>query len=317
MGIFDLFSKRQKRLRSEVPDVYRYDDIPQTLRVQIIHLLRDTLGSEEIYNACYYSSYDYPKVRSAYKFINGTLCREYGVFSLVQYPSRDCVVEDIFKFFLEEKNPERVLDVIELSFRLIDSMARECVYTRRDNASKIADDAINELNSRFQEHGVGYKYENGNIIRVDSELIHEEAVKPALKLLSGKIYKAANDEFMQAHEHYRHSRYKDCLTWVLKSFESTMKAICEKRKWTYKRDDSAKRLIQICFDNKLIPDFWQSHFSALRSTLESGVPSARNIMGAHGNGTSPVEVPQYLAAYCLHMTASTLVFLIEAEKNLG
>lgn len=95
-----------------------------------------------------------------------------------------------------------------------------------------------------------------------------------------------------------------------------MKAICDKRKWAYNQNDAAKRLIDICFDNDLIPAFWQSHFSALRATLESGVPTARNVMGGHGNGTKTTTVPRHLAAYCLHMTASTLVFLIEAEKSL-
>ena len=60
----------------------------------------------------------------------------------------------------------------------------------------------------------------------------------------------------------------------------------------------------------------KSHFSALRATLEGGVPTARNKMGGHGDGTDPTAVPQHLAAYVLHMTASTLVFLIEAEKQL-
>jgi hypothetical protein len=44
MPIFDLFSKRQKRLRGEVPGVYTYDQIPQTLRVQIVHIIRDAKG---------------------------------------------------------------------------------------------------------------------------------------------------------------------------------------------------------------------------------------------------------------------------------
>jgi hypothetical protein len=310
MGIFDLFSKRQKRLRGEVPDVYTYEDIPTTLRVQIVHILRDTLGNEKEY-------YDYPEVRNAYRSINNILCRECGVFALVKYPNRECAVEDIFKFFLGEKNCERVLDVIELSFRGIDRLTRNWSYLNRDDASQRADDAINELNARFKEHGIGYELRNSEIIRIDSELIHAEAVKPALKLLSEKIYKAANDEFLQAHEHYRHRRYKDCLTWTLKSLESTMKAICEKRKWKYNQYDGANRLIEICFQNGLIPDFWQSHFSALRATLESGIPTARNIMGGHGDGVSPAEVPQHLASYCLHITASTLVFLVEAEKSLG
>jgi hypothetical protein len=316
MSIFNLFSKRQKQLRGEVSDVYIYDDIPQPLRVQIIHILQDTLGSENDYTSCPHQ-YKYPKVRNAYNIMNKALCQEYGVFSLVDSPDHECVVKDIFKFFLNEENCERVLDVIELGFRLIDRITRDWQYKKDRNASEKADAAINELNARFREHGVGYEYQNGEIIRVDSEFIHAEAVKPALKLLSQSHYKAANEEFMQAHEHYRHRRYKDCLTWALKSLESTMKAICEKRNWAYNQNDTANRLIEICFDKGLIPTFWQSHFSALRATLESGVPTARNIMGGHGNGTSPTEVPHHLASYCLHMTASTLVFLIEAEKNLS
>ncbi len=40
----DIFSKRQKILRGEVPDVYQYDSIPEPLRVQIIHIMTDGLG---------------------------------------------------------------------------------------------------------------------------------------------------------------------------------------------------------------------------------------------------------------------------------
>jgi len=40
MAILELFSKRQKKLRGEVPDVYQYTDIPNPLRVQIIHIIR-------------------------------------------------------------------------------------------------------------------------------------------------------------------------------------------------------------------------------------------------------------------------------------
>jgi hypothetical protein len=318
MSVFDLFSKRQKKLRGEVPDIYIYDDIPKPLRVQIIHILRDTLGSESEFIAGGGDfSYTYQKVREAYGIINQILCKEYGVFSLVRDPSSDCVVTDLFKYFLNEKDCEKVLDVVELSFRFIDECTRKYDYKGIQRASEKADGAINELNTRFKEHGIGYEYRNGKIIRIDSELIHSEAVKPALILLSDKQFKTANTEFLQAHDHYRHGRYKDSLNWALKSLESTLKTICDKRKWPFNPNDTSKKLIEICFQKELISSFWQSHFSALRSTLESGVPTARNQMSGHGDGTKPIEVPQYLAAYCLHMTASTLVFLIEAEKNLG
>lgn len=38
MKIYELFSKRQKRLRGEVPDVYQYETIPPELRVQVVHI---------------------------------------------------------------------------------------------------------------------------------------------------------------------------------------------------------------------------------------------------------------------------------------
>jgi hypothetical protein len=46
MGITDLFSKRQRRLNGEIPDVYIYDIFPKPLKVQIIHIIRDALGDD-------------------------------------------------------------------------------------------------------------------------------------------------------------------------------------------------------------------------------------------------------------------------------
>ncbi|MNP72955.1 hypothetical protein D3C76_1696000 [compost metagenome] len=56
--------------------------------------------------------------------------------------------------------------------------------------------------------------------------------------------------------------------------------------------------------------------TSLKSMLESGIPTGRNNLGGHGQGSEIIEVPDYLVAYMLHMTASTLVFMINAEKNL-
>jgi hypothetical protein len=80
--------------------------------------------------------------------------------------------------------------------------------------------------------------------------------------------------------------------------------------------DTAKTLIEICFKNGLLPGFLQSHYSALRSTLESELPTLRNKMGGHGQGTEVITVPQHYAAYALHLTASAIQFLVEAEKDL-
>lgn len=41
MAIFDLFSKRQKKLRGEIPEIYTYDNISNELRVQIVHIIKE------------------------------------------------------------------------------------------------------------------------------------------------------------------------------------------------------------------------------------------------------------------------------------
>ena len=95
-----------------------------------------------------------------------------------------------------------------------------------------------------------------------------------------------------------------------------MKSICAKRKWASDPTATAKALLQTLFDNGLIQPFWNAHFSALRATLEAGVPTARNKPGGHGQGPAVVKVPDFLVGYVLHLTASAILFLAAAEKAL-
>ena len=122
---------------------------------------------------------------------------------------------------------------------------------------------------------------------------------------------------MQAHEHYRKGNNTEAIANAQYAFESTMKAICDRRGWSYgTARATAKTLLDVVFNNNLIPTQMQSHFTALRSTLESGLPTIRNQpgQGGHGQGSDVVEVPDYLAAYCLHLAATNIVLLIEAHN---
>lgn len=307
MGILDIFSKRQKALRGEYPDVYQYKRIPGPLRVQIVHVMCDALGK--------------PNERTnlnCWHLVSDMLCREYGLFALPsakQHGPRN-LFEEVTDFFLQSDDVEKTLDVIELCFRAIDTWTRDFQYMRRGNANQIADDAIDELNRRFKEHGVGFQYVEGEILRVDSQLLHTEVIKPALRLLESKAYAGPQDEFLRAHEHYRHGNAKEALNECLKSFESMMKAICIKRNWPLNGKETASALIKTCLDNGLIPAFWQTQFTSLKSLLEGAVPTGRNNLAGHGQGPITTTVPDYLVSYMLHMTGACLVFLATAEENL-
>lgn len=65
---------------------------------------------------------------------------------------------------------------------------------------------MTELNARFREYGIGYQYENGEMIRIESQFVHAEVVKPAPVLPTAKEYAEANAEFLKALENYRKGR---------------------------------------------------------------------------------------------------------------
>ena len=303
MPIYDIYSKRLRKMNGDVPEVYVYDDLPNPLRVQIVQIWTECLGNP---NGLYSSA---RPTDEGYKKTVKILQREYGVNELPSgRSSHNYFYNELCEFFYATTEVNKALDVVELVCQLIDKITYP---------SHLLLPPIDELNQRFKEHGVGYRFESGQIIRIDEELIHQEVVKPALRILNQPQFAGAQEEFLKAHELYRKGDTKDSLSNCLKAFESVMKAICDMRGWQYDKDRStAQALIKICFDNGLIPKFWESHYSSLRSLLESGVPTGRNKLGSHGQGTAPTSVPNYLAAYMLHMTATTIVFLAEAEKEL-
>jgi hypothetical protein len=304
MAILDLFSKRQRRLRGDGRDVYQYTSIPAPLRVQVIQIIRDALGSSGPY--C-------DEVNKTWQSIHDSLAREYGMFRLGEGSTHE---EAACRFFLNEANHEHVLDFIELGFQTVDRLGRDAWYVSRARTVVSADVAIDEMNQRLREHAIGYAYLNGEIIRIDSQLVHAEVVKPALDFLTAKYLRGANAEYLRAHEHYRHKRFEECLGDCLKAYESTMKAICHDRRWSYSQTDTAKRLIEIIFANRLIPDYLQSEFTSLRTSLESGVPTVRNKQSGHGRGIEERSVPRHLAAYLLHLTAANILLLAEANAAL-
>lgn len=302
LGVFNIFSKRQKKLDNDTVDVYEYESIPSNLKVQAIHIFREVIDTE------YYSK------DNIYLRIHKILCKEYGVFTLKEYAQNN--EEAIFDFLLNTKDYQKALDIIELFYRYFYLVLKE-KYKHHVTYSKMIDDAIIELNERFKENAIGYSFESGEAIKIDSKFIHSEVVKPTLKILNNSLYKGANEEFLKAHEHYRHKRYKECLNECLKSFESTMKTICDKHNWTYNQNDTSKKLIKICFDNNLIPTYLQTQFSSLQQLFESGVPTIRNKNSGHGQGVQPIQVTAEITSYMLHLTATNLLFLAEHEQQLA
>ena len=296
-------SPRPERLRYDVPE-----EVRRCIVVQISQLAQGYMSSFSfdamLDDVGRILSAEYPLCRSPYEAAR---------------TSNDPVIEHFASC------PDAIaLDFIEACFHAFHNPGQRGV------------EAINRI---FEDAGVGYyltpyietvtdkpgnlfgrpagrtvEIQRPEIIRKDSEFLHAEAVKPALSLLSDNRFKGANEEFLQAHKHYRDGDDKACLVECLKAFESTMKIICDAKKWAYDSKATAHPLIQICLDKGLVQTFNQQQLTSLRTLLESGIPTIRNKQGGHGQGSQPKEVPAELARYALNITAATIVLLVESAK---
>jgi AbiJ N-terminal domain 4 len=305
-----LYSKRKKMIAQvNQPEVYQYDRLPIKFRRQVVHIWMSTIS---VYQSLLNSDY--------WGFIYKHLLRELGLFQLgSDWQARPC--DQCFDFLLDEKTPiDNILDLIELTFQCIEGF-RETMLVRGINQSSLnqieaqsPNSAIKELNARFREHGIGYQYNNGQIMRVDSGFIHAEVVIPALTLLSSQDFSGAEQEFRIAHKDYREQKYKEAIANASKAFESTIKTICTRLDWDYEENDTASILIERILKKELIPKYNGQHLHGLKSILVS-VSTPRNKEAGHGQGENVKQVPEYLAGYVLHITASNIVFLVEAYKS--
>lgn len=310
MPIYETF-KQRKQLAENAgkPVIYRDNVLPYPFRVQVVLIWQNTIGHKYAWRSGRFVAY------GPWEYMHTTLAREMGQFRL--WDARTSHRQGCEDFLLRRNDVDDVLSLIEMSFRIVDGDMRECQSLVSHSGDwQPADDAIDELNHRFRQHSIGYQFKVGQIIPVNSQYLHSEVVEPAISLLYDANFSGALDEFMAAHDHYRKGDYKAAIASSGSAFESTMKTICDRRGWTSDPRATASALLRVLFGNGLIPSEMNSHFNGLRSVLESGVPTLRNQAGrgAHGQGSTPVEVPDYLAAYCLHLTAANIVFLVEAHN---
>lgn len=307
LSIHDVYSKRAKRASGNFGDVYEYDTMPKTLRVQIQQIFDDALGDK-------YDTNEQGPSKS-WNAIRDIVRKEHGIHTLQGKPSS---TDDIPHCLEHSENIMLLLDVLETGLWVIETHFRNFDLTdRRRRGIKLAPrEAVSDANTRMREAAFGFQYERGKLIRVDSQIVHAEVVKPALHLLSDPRFSGAEKEYLDAHAHYRQSEFKDAIVDANNAFESTLKTICELRKWEVKSGARASDLLKVVRQNGLMPDYLDNSFDQLYGTLANGLPKVRNNEGGHGDGSTPKEVPQHVAAYALHLAATNIVFMVEAFRAL-
>ena len=225
--------------------------------------------------------------------------------------------------FLGECSDDHFLDFIELSFQS-PSISASDVHVQ---------DLIDDINIFFHQDDLPYHLTNfvfssanikptgrpifgypattlesyPQIVRRDSEVLHETAIEPALTLLREPGFSSANKEFLEALKDYRKGDYKDSVAKCGSSFESVMKVICNRKKWPYKQTDTAETLLNIIFGKTGMEAFFNQPIM-LVATMRNRLSSA------HGAGTQQRNVPEHRAQFAVNATASAILLLVH-ETN--
>lgn len=288
-------------------DVYQYDTMPKTLRVQMQYIFRDALG--QTYDT------DAREPDQYWATIRKVVCEENGLNTLIEKKDPS---QDILDCLEAHPDVMLLLDVVEVGLRVIDLACGTFELYERENRGikRLAKVAVEDANTRMRQAAFGYEYASGKLIRIDSQIAHSEIVKPALQLLSDPRFDGAEKEYLSAYKHYRKSEFKPAIVHANSAFESVLKTICHLRNWPVTEGAVASGLLKVVRANGLTPDYLEKSFDQFATTLENGLPKVRNNAGGHGDGPKPKEVPRHIAAYALHLAATNIVMLVDAFNAL-
>jgi AbiJ N-terminal domain 4 len=311
--IFDLFSKRKKKAASQnIADVYQYETVSVVLRNQVQQILVESIGPQyRIVDS--YLSRQPAHNPDGWEIICKTLCRELGQHNL---GVNDLAILQVMRF-LETSDVDGFVDVVELCSRMLFHVIKPMESYRREQLGikQAPDDAIEEINYRFREARLGFQFENGTAFQMDSEFAHEEIIKPALRILSVAGFEGAREEFLTAHRHYRAGENEQAIVELAKAFESTLKAVCDKKGWPFDKGARATDLLKLVQSKGLWPDYLDGSFDQLLATLKSGLPKMRNEQAAHGQGQNVRITPRYVVTYALNLAAAKIVFIADAANS--
>lgn len=304
--MYTLYSKRIKNASGE-PEVYMYDTFSQAFRNQFFYVIAEL-----------FDYFENNGLSDVWLFIHDSFAREIGVKSLgSSHYSKKTQIEQ----FVAKSGDTDFLDFLDYAFsRIAQTRDISLPYVSADEVNKQITSAFVEINFRFKQNNLGYAFVKDVLIRKDNEHLHQNTIKPALRLLYENGFEGAEQEFLDAFEHRRKGENKDAILDALKSFESTMKAICDGMGYSHDPAKStAKDLIGILESNGFYPTYMNNHMTSLRTSLESGLPTLRNKNAGHGQGATVVNVSDEFTEYALNLAATNIVLLtkIYAAKKAG
>ena len=278
-------------------------DCPVAFREQVFNIVSNAFGTS--IEAQVFSSRRHRVEHRVWRHLRGKVRHELGLESLT-----DC------HEFLKKAPTRHVLLFIAEAFSVIDSHCRDSQFTLYFRNYMAPDVAIEDLNRRFAQHGLPFRWAGGRLQRIDSDYLNHQVTEPAVLLLRTAGFEGAEAEFLAAHRAYLGDDHKAAIEHATKAIESTLKAIFDMRSWSYGSKDGATALIGLAMNYGLVPEYLREHFTGISKVLIAA-PTIRNHERGvgHGQGAKIARVPKHITAYALHSAGAAIVFLIESHRS--
>jgi AbiJ N-terminal domain 4 len=182
------------------------------------------------------------------------------------------------------------LSMVELLFREAEAHVQTNVLgpvaaLSRKNVANIAvqkklDQAIQELNVRLQQNGIGLDYTNGLLHLASDELTTERIAAPFWEIVSDPKWSVVEEEMKEAFDRLDHG-HDDAFTHATDALESTIKIISDENGWTRGIEKGASNYIDNLRGGRFI-EVWES------DALKAIFAKLRN-PHRHGGGSNPAD----------------------------
>jgi hypothetical protein len=179
-------------------------------------------------------------------------------------------------------------------------------------SEKEAADFQAQLNELLRGEEVPWLLCGGKMVKIDAKQFELDMKAKGLERLnvlkdSEPKFQAAFDELMRACEFLEKAEYADAVLYAGKSYESTLKVICNVAKGTAE---------QLCknYAGNILSGNLPSQISAegFKEKVLMSLPYIRNnTPSGHGAGSSPVEIPKQMANLAINLAAALIAFLVE------
>lgn len=294
--LFDVFSRRKPQVEKPLKP------LTAEFRNRVLMLCRDRFASSgSVFGGEDYRQELWTEMHRRFAYLTGR-------HRLSNNPDVQDNIKDVLQFLLK-CGDDHYLDFIEYIFR-VECYLRACsdenTLVEEINHLFLLDDLPYALTPFIREarienflggpREVQALVSHPKAVLRDHQVSYSEAISPAIQLLADKGFTSANLEFLGALEDYRKGHYGDCLTKCGSAFESTMKLICTKHRWSYMETDTAAPLLKVILAHSTIDAYFEQPLLNIAT---------------HGGGTKPRSVPSQRARYAINATAAAILLLVE------